>query len=105
MGLKNLWGEVVKWLDNGRNQLFGRVWGILTILLQVAIYLKVDGADFGNEELLYGFVILTLVLLIGGFFYTKSGLYSAEVSSRAKESPEIMETLKNTRKILKRLDK
>jgi len=96
-----LYGKIVKYLDNGRNQIFGRVWGILTILLQVGIYVKIDGTEFGNNELIFGFIILTILFIISGLLYSKFGFFSAEVSSRSKENPELMRILNNTEEILK----
>lgn len=101
----NLYGKLVKYLDNGRNQIFGRVWGILTILLQVGIFLKLDGVQFGNNELISGFVILTILFMVGGLLYSRFGFFRAEISSRSQENPELMEILNNTRRILKRFEK
>ena len=50
--MKKLYGDVAKYFDNGRNQIFGRVYGIITLALQVAIYLKLDGiseTSFANK--------------------------------------------------------
>ena len=98
-----IWGRLVKYLDNGRNQVFGRLYSIVQLVLTFAIFFAVNGTKTEIPELAFWSVTLFCLMIIVGFLYSRYGFLSAEMSSRSKESPEIMETLNNTRRILKEL--
>lgn len=93
-------GHFVKFMDNGRNQLFGRLYGVVQLVLTVAIYFGINGKQIGLMDIFIYSIILTIIMVIAGYFYSTKGFLASEISSRNKESPETMEALYNTRKIL-----
>ena len=98
-----IWGRAVKYLDNGRNQVFGRLYSIVQLVLTFAIFFAVNGTKIELPEIVFFSIILFCLMIAVGFLYSRYGFLSAEISSRAREAPETMEILHNTRSILKML--
>jgi len=99
-----IWGKLVKYLDNGRNQVFGRIYSIVQLVMTFAIFFTVSGTKIEIPQMIFWSIILFCLMITVGFFYSRYGFLSAEISSRTKESPELMETLHNTRRILEKLE-
>ena len=93
-------GTLLKYFDSGRNNVFGRIYGVVQLFLTLAIYFKIEGKNFGLTQILFYSLLLSLFLLFAGFIYVKTGLYQSENQSRNYDNPEIMEIVYNTRKLL-----
>ena len=99
--IKSFWGDLMKYFDNGRNNVFGRGYQIVQLVMTFAIYFSIRGENIGLLEIFNYSIILFILMAISGFVYNILGLLSAEASSRNKDNPELIEVLNNTRKILK----
>lgn len=100
MDWKKNYGHLVKFLDNGRNQLFGRFYSPIQLVLTFAIYFSVTGKEIGLLQIGLFSITLMVVMVVSGYFYSKWGLFSSELSSRNLDTPEVMENLYKTRETL-----
>lgn len=98
-------GDLVKYVENGKGKILGRFYGIVTFVLIASTYLSVTGEVITLPEVAFYTVALLIVLTIMGWGYSHFGLLEAEQSRLNEESPQIMETLHNTRRILKKVNK
>jgi len=100
----NTIGKLLNWFEIGRGMVLGRITNLLSVSLMVATYMTVRGFDFGLLEL-FGLAFgLGIAMLVSGIVWTKIGFWSKEQSSRNQLNPEVMQTLANTKKILKKLE-
>lgn len=107
-GLKNwqIWfGDLIKYVENGKGKILGRFYGVVTFVLIASTYFSVTGEVITLPEVGFYTVTLLVILTIMGWGYSKFGLLEAEQSRLNEESPQIMETLRNTRRILKEVKK
>lgn len=103
-GLKKwqvFFGDLVKYVENGKGKILGRFYGVVTFVLIASTYFSVTGEAITLSEVAWYTVALLIVLTIMGWGYSKFGFLEAEQSRLNEESPQIMETLRNTRRILK----
>ena len=98
-------GDLVKYVENGKGKILGRFYGVVTFVLIASTYFSVTGEVITLSEVAWYTVVLLIVLTIMGWGYSKFGFLEAEQSRLNEESPQIMETLRNTRRILKDLEK
>jgi len=98
-----IFGDLVKYIENGKGKILGRFYGVISFVLLAGIYLNVSGEQFTPFEIVaYSFWLL-VVLTFLGWVYSKGGFLEAEQSRLNEESPQIMEILKNSRELLKEL--
>lgn len=108
MALKRKYGHMVKYFDSGRNYLFGRLYSPFQLVVSLATYLTVVGITVDIPFTIFFSIILAFVMGLAGYFYSKYGFFSSEVSARNVETPEVMENLIKTREsleILRRIEK
>ena len=68
-------------------------------------FLSVNGIPFGFVELVVLTFVLSILMLLSGFIFVKSGLFDSEVSSRNHNNPEVMETLKIVKELNEKVGK
>lgn len=85
------YGELVKYVENGKGKILGRVYGVMTFVLIGSTYLSVSGTQIGLFEVVVWTGLLLVVFTILGYFYSKFGLLEAEQSALNLESPELMQ--------------
>lgn len=108
MALKRKYGHLVKYFDSGRNYLFGRLYSPFQLMLTLATYLTVIGITVDVPQIVLFSIALAILMGVAGYYYSKTGLFSSEISARNVETPEVMENLIKTREsleILRRIEK
>lgn len=100
-----IFGSVMKWLDNGRNQVLGRVIGMVTVVMQFAIYFTVNGEPIGIPEIIFWSIFFTVVLIGLGYVYSAKGFLTAEIVSRQHENPLLVELHRNSQIAVELLEK
>jgi len=98
-------GDLIVYVENGKGKILGRFYGIVTFVLIASTYLSVTGENIALPEVGIWTIIMLVVLTFMGYLYSKFGLLAAEQSRLNEQSPQIMETLHNSREILEELKK
>ncbi len=98
-GAQKWFGNLVKYVENGKGKILGRFYGVVTFVLVASTYLVVSGEQISIYEVVwYSFLFLVFLTFLG-WIYSKLGLLEAETSALNQESPELMEIHKDVKEI------
>lgn len=101
-------GHWLKVFDVGRNKVLARIQGTMSFALQIATYVAVIGLTTSVTGLIGLVVFITILTMLAGLFWVKSGIFDSENASNNLNNPQVMETLQrvqNIEKILSKLKK
>lgn len=105
MGLRDLYGDIMKIYTSGYNFILGRFYGIINLAMLASTYFIVKGFEVGFvETIIVGFLAL-IIIMVTGWVYLKLGLVKAETKSNFLENPQQMEMFYRLKRIEEKLDK
>jgi len=90
---------MIKYVENGKGKILGRVYGVITFVLLTSTYLVVSGEQISAFEIGYYSFWALIILTFMGYLYSKFGLLEAEQSALNIESPELMEIRSDVKEI------
>lgn len=89
--IKDWYGSIMKCYSVGYGMVFGRVYGIINIVLVRSTYFLVKGFNPGFFESLIIGICIVIGLFIGGLIFLRLDLQKAEQRSMFNEQPQLKE--------------
>ena len=96
-----LFGNIAMIWQTGLEKVTGKISGIISLVLIASTFLTVNGTKVTLINGILLFMGITILVLIGGYTYTKLGLLNKENERTGKENPQLMEILEIIKKIEK----